>query len=955
MNLPLKLANKGDGIMAPKKKSMSGIIVAALFLLLTVFLALHGAGAYSDIQDRVNGAKGFEALSFYTSAFEARVSTPAVIEWTEHSRNWLFVGAFIWFIVVAYVATSKRNTIAGKEHGTAKWGNPSNIKDLLSASILKREIKKAKSAKYFISRIFAKRRVVKECKADGAALKAQLLKALNESRDRQKENGSFNKRLYKEDKKKLDAEVKSKVNKALIDSWEPFLLKKNLRTEAASINEKYKQGFYTLAEKKRQAALCNSSYKGALKKFYQGKGKIKGLKEQYADADAILTDSERISIHNLKLNNNILILGGSGSGKTRGFVLPNILQAHSSFVVTDPKGEILEKAGHFLKNVKGYDVRVLNLDNKALSDGYNPFAYIHPERDGYEERVLMLIEAIIINTDGGEKKGGSDPFWDKAEKLFLQAIFFFTCDGFVVSERNMNTVLSLIGMLQIAEDEDRYDSDLDCFAKIFERLHGSGHIGVQQYKEFRTKASGKTAKSIVISAVARLAPFRTAGVRKLFGHDSMGLDMLGEKKMAVFVIVPPTDTTFNFIAGMLFTQMFQELQHCATEVHKHDGQRLPVPVRFILDEFANTCTIPNFVKILAYARSFGIGIVPILQSLEQIKNMYKDEWGVVVDNCNTLLFLGRITHMDTLEYMSKLLGKGTFDKKTTGRTRSKHGSSSQNWDVVGRELMDVSEIRKLPNDRCLLVFSGRDPFYSKKYEYTSHPNYRHTSDGNSSLSFHFEPSPIPELQRDAAFAEGNAPAPDVPQAAPSANSVVDIEEISISFDSRPLLNYMGNEFNHLVPVPDEDLSVDDGEDALSDEQIDELFNALIGKEADEEANKMLSLSAYITEEMEELANNEIQMTVDPISTAACLGRLARDLLPIPNDELSVDDGEPALSEGQTDMIVSALEDADCDAEGLDDLLAQSNDILGDVINSLIDSLPPELRETFGPMDDRASA
>jgi len=490
----------------------------------------------------------------------------------------------------------------------------------------------------------------------------------------------------------------------------------------------------SIAHKKQ----LTKQYRRELRNFYNGKSRKQALIERYRNADAILTATERISIFNYKLNNNILVMGGSGSGKTRGFLMPNILQAHSSFVVTDPKGEILEKSGHFLLK-KGYKIRVLNLDNKAASDGYNPFVYIHPERQGYEERVLSLIEAIIVNTDGAEQKGGGDPFWGKAERLFLQAIFFFVADGLPKHLRNMNSVLGLISWLKIEEEKDEMDSKLDRFAEDFAKKFGDDHIGVEQYREFRSKASGKTAKSIVISAVARLAPFRASSIKKIFSQDTMNLETLGEEKMAIFVVVPPTDNTFNFIAGMLFTQMFQELQYCATEKYKHKGQRLPVPVRFLLDEFANTCTIPNFVKILAYARSFGIGIVPILQSLEQIKNMYKDEWGVVVDNCNVLLYLGSIAHMDTLEYMSKLLGKATFDKKTTGRTRGGKGSSSQNWDVIGRELLDPSEIRKIPKEDCLLVVGGRNPFYSKKFDYTTHPNYIYTSDANPAYSYHHVP------------------------------------------------------------------------------------------------------------------------------------------------------------------------------------------------------------------------
>ncbi len=604
-------------------------IIAAVSLLIIMYLAIQFGMA---ITDKVNIEKrnqtvitGLDSYVLITSQFESRItSLTLTFKFNSHVRTCLFWSICIWSIAALYYFTARRNYIAGKEYGTARWGKEKDISDLFACNLMKADIKKV-------------------------------------SGDNAEE-------------------------------------------------------------------------------------KIKAIKKKYKNADALFTKTERISIYNYVLNNNTLILGGSGSGKTRGFVMPNILQAHSSYVVTDPKGEILEKAGYFLEKKKGYKIHVLNLDDKAKSDGYNPFYYIHPEREGYEERVLMLIEAIIVNTDGGEKKGSSDPFWDKAERLFLQAIFFFTCDGFCEEEQNMNTVLKLIAMLELGEEEDNKDSKLDYFVEIFAEEHGEDHIGVQQYREFRGKASGKTAKSIVISAVARLAPFRTKAVSRIFSYDSMELDRLGEEKTAVFVVVPPTDTTFNFIAGMLFTQMFQELQYCATQVHKHEGQRLPVPVRFILDEFANTCTIPQFVKILAYARSFGVGIVPILQSLEQIKNMYKDEWGVIIDNCNTLLYLGSITHMDTLEYMVKLLGKATYDKKTSGRTRGRSGSSSQNFDVIGRDLMDSAEIRKMPKKDCILVVGGRNPFYSEKFAYETHPNYKYTSDANSSLSYEYIPPKKEEVE-----------------------------------------------------------------------------------------------------------------------------------------------------------------------------------------------------------------
>jgi hypothetical protein len=303
----------------------------------------------------------------------------------------------------------------------------------------------------------------------------------------------------------------------------------------------------------------------------------------------------------------------------------------------------------------------------------------------------------------------------------------------------MNTVLDLMSWLQLEEEQDEKNSDLDLFFGAFADRFGSDHIAVQQYREFRDKASGKTAKSIVISASARLSPFRISEVKRIFSRDSMCLDMVGEEKTAVFVVVPPTNVTFNFIAGMLFTQLFQELNHCALNKHKHDGQRLPVPCRFILDEFANTCKIPNFVQILAYARSLGVGITTILQSLEQIKNLYKDEWGVIVDNSNTLLYLGAVTHMDTLEYISKLLGKGTFDKSNYSRTRGRQGSSSTSTDKIGRELLDPAEIRKMKKSMCLFFVGGKNPYYSQKIDMRRHKNYKYTADANKENIYTYKP------------------------------------------------------------------------------------------------------------------------------------------------------------------------------------------------------------------------
>lgn len=828
--------------MKPKKKSnidylFAGIVLlVAIFISLNVGMALTDTGALEEAQGVVTeGSVGFNT---FFDCFNDRIeNNPFDYSWNENVKNSLMWGCFIWFIVIAYWFTSKKKYILGKEYGTAEWGKQKDISDLFAVNLMNKELKQAKQVKSKLGRYFAKKKVIKTCKRISDEIKAVEMGRLEQWKaDHMPQDKKLNKEQktakkevveeYEKRKAKIEETARQRAEDAIIEAWKPNKLKQQYEIELAEISDKYQKKITIITEEQKAAAekRAEKDYNDNLRSFYSGKGRIEKIKKKYENADALFTKTERISIFNYALNNNTMILGGSGSGKTRDFVIPNILQAHSSFVITDPKGEILEKAGYFLETVKGYKIKVLNLDDKSKSDGYNPFVYIHPDRQGYEERVLMLIESIIINTDGGEKKGGSDPFWDKAERLFLQAIFFFTCDGFVPEEQTMNTVLALIGMLQIGEEEDNKDSDLDFFAEIFKKQHGEEHIGVQQYKEFREKASGKTAKSIVISAVARLAPFRTSAVRRIFSFDTMNLDRLGEEYTAVFVVVPPTDTTFNFIAGMLFTQMFQELQYCATQIHKHDGQKLPIPVRFILDEFANTCTIPQFVKILAYARSFGIGIVPILQSLEQIKNMYKDEWGVIVDNCNTLLYLGSITHMDTLEYMSKLLGKGTFDKKTTGRTRGKSGSSSQNFDVIGRDLMDTAEIRKLPKTNCLFVVGGRNPFFSEKYDYSTHPNYKYTSDGNKSYSFDYLPPEAPKSARQIETEENNRNNEKQKQIADRVNAIMEhvnnsAEEIQMSFNAQNLLNCMGQAFAHLTPIRDELINTDDGSEKSIDEEM----------------------------------------------------------------------------------------------------------------------------------------
>ena len=900
--------------MKPKKKSSLEYFIAAGLLLIVVYFALHLGMAMTEAaaieaeqqtaQETVQsgGAATFELVM---QRFEIRLADSSLsfaFEWNENVRTCLMWGCFLWFIFCAYWFTSKKKYITGKEYGTAEWGTQKDISDLFAENIMKKELRQAKQVKTPIGRYFAKSEVYNACRKNvGEKVSHELAKLeqwkkqnLPTGKSLTKEQRADKKAVLKEyakRKKEIAANGEEWFSLAVMEAWQPNKLKALYQQELADIEKQYQQRLVIVSEEQKKTAEreAKNRYNTAIKDFYNSKEKVDKIKKKYENADALFTKTERMSIYNYVLNNNTLILGGAGSGKTRGFVVPNILQAHSSFVITDPKGEILEKVGYFLEKVKGYKVRVLNLDDKTKSDCYNPFIYIHPERAGYEERVLALIEAIIINTDGGEKKSGSDPFWDKAERLFLQAIFFFVCDGFPIEERNMNTVLNLIGMLEISEEQDQKNSRLDIFARIFEENHGADHIGVQQYKEFRDKASGKTAKSIVISAVARLAPFRAREVRRIFNCDTMSLEALGEEKTAIFVVVPPTDTTFNFVAGMLFTQMFQELQYCATQVHKHDGQRLPVPVRFILDEFANTCTIPQFPKILAYARSFGIGIVPILQSLEQIKNMYKDEWGVIVDNCNSLLFLGSITHKDTLEYMSSLLGKGTFDKKTTGRTRGRSGSSSQNFDVIGRELMDAAEIRKLPKKDCLLVLGGRNPFYSEKYHYETHPNYKYTSDGNPEYSYEYTPALVPksnrEIENELTHREDEI---NVRVSATMEQVNAEVAKFSFNLNAQQILNSMGQTFTHLVPIDDNLLNVNDGE-AFDEQSVFDILDR--ENEADEQLVAGIYEKVVATREKVEESVSENNLITNPVETLKRVVAIGENLAPAREEVTAVNDGE----------------------------------------------------------------
>lgn len=727
--------------MEPRKKDVMDYIVPIIGVLIAIFLALHMAMAYENVKNKAvnhdymneNGEmvknRTFNYGAFFSQVGKQLNKQPSNIKFVESTPKFLLGAGFICLIAIGYKWTSQKKFINGKEYGSSEWGKPEQIKKLRSKAIEKNEIREIKKSK--------------------------------------------------KDRHEKDVEIKN-------------------------------------------------------------------IKEKYKSADIIFTQTEKICMYNKEINNNTLIIGGSGSGKTRGYVLPNILQCNKgkyspSIIVTDPKGEIISKVGKYLVEC-GYDIKVLNLKEQSKSFCFNPFKYILDEN--FEEGISSLVSCIMNSRSEEKEQTNKDPFWDDMAKVLLKAIFYAIYEGFPEEERNMSTVMEVFRWFEISDDDNRYSNPtkLDKFFEVFgdkdgtlkvakkinafyieyytkyskrvqyntlpidlktikEKiaipLNSSNDVEINKYKEeinyiikiirenefemkeilelsnkaiteidkykeerqnsyygmekpigvvmyekygdvnvnpalrnwedFRTKCKGKTAQSVTATALAKLSPFDEKEIRRIFSKDEMELDLVGERKTAIFVVLPPTNETYNFIANVFYTQLFEQLEYCATVKH---NQQLPVPVRFILDEFYNTGKIPNFKNILSYARSFGISISIILQSLDQIKEMYEKSWGLIVDNCSTILYLGAIKHSETLEYISKLLGKGTFDKKTYSRTKGRQSSSSTSFDKIGRDLLDPAEIQKIDRKKCLLFVSGCNPYFSNKFNYKTHINYKKTSDFN---------------------------------------------------------------------------------------------------------------------------------------------------------------------------------------------------------------------------------
>lgn len=424
-------------------------------------------------------------------------------------------------------------------------------------------------------------------------------------------------------------------------------------------------------------------------------------------------------------NKNVLVIGGSGSGKTRFFVKPNLMQMHSSYVVTDPKGTIVLECGKMLEN-HGYEIKILNTINFKKSMKYNPFAYLKSEKD-----ILKMVQTIIANTKGEGEKAGED-FWIKAEKLYYTALIGYIYYEAPREEKNFKTLLDMIDASEVREDDESYMNPIDRLFEALEKKHPT-HFAVKQYKKYKL-AAGKTAKSILISCGARLAPFDIEELRELMSEDEMALDTIGDKKTALFVIISDTDDTFNFVVSIMYSQLFNLLCDKADDVY---GGRLPVHVRFLLDEFANIGLIPKFEKLIATIRSREISASIILQSQSQLKAIYKDHADTIIGNCDSTLFLGG-KEKTTLKELSETLGKETIDLYNTSETRSNQKSFGLNYQKVGKELMSQDEITVMDGGKCIFQLRGVRPFLSDKFDITKHKNYKLLEDYDKKNLFDVE-------------------------------------------------------------------------------------------------------------------------------------------------------------------------------------------------------------------------
>ena len=446
--------------------------------------------------------------------------------------------------------------------------------------------------------------------------------------------------------------------------------------------------------------------------------------------NVILTQTERLMMSNrpkdpkTARNKNVLVVGGSGSGKTRFFIKPNLMQLHSSYVVTDPKGSIAVECGKLML-CNGYKVKIFNSINFKKSHHYNPFAYIHSEKD-----ILKLVTTLIANTKGDGKSG--DDFWQKAETLLYTALIGYIHYEAPEEEQNFATLIEFINAMEVREDDETFENNVDlAFKELAQRE--PNHFAVRQYKKYKL-AAGKTAKSINISCGARLAPFDIQELREITMYDELELDTLGDRKTALFLIMSDTDSTFNFLISMIYSQLFNLLCEKADDVY---GGRLPVHVRCLIDECANIGQIPNLEKLMATIRSREISACLVLQAQSQLKALYKDNADTIIGNCDSSIFLGG-KEPGTLKELNQALGKETIDTFNTGESRGREVSHSLNYQKLGKDLATIDELAVLDGGKCILQLRGVRPFLSDKYDITKHPNYKYLSDANPRNAFDIE-------------------------------------------------------------------------------------------------------------------------------------------------------------------------------------------------------------------------
>lgn len=446
--------------------------------------------------------------------------------------------------------------------------------------------------------------------------------------------------------------------------------------------------------------------------------------------NVILTQTERLTMNNrpkdpkTARNKNVLIVGGSGSGKTRFWLKPNLMQCHSSYVVTDPKGSVVIECGRLLLR-EGYKIKILNTINFKKSMHYNPFAYLHSEKD-----ILKLVTTLVANTKGEGKSG--DDFWQKAETLLYTALIGYLYYEAPIEEQNFGTLIELINVSEVREDDEGFENPVDLMFKELAQREPN-HFAVRQYAKYKL-AAGKTAKSILISCGARMAPFDIQELRDITAYDELELDTLGDRKTALFIIISDTDDTFNFLASMVYTQLFNLLCDKADDVY---GGRLPIHVRCLIDECANIGQIPKLEKLMATIRSREISACLVLQAQSQLKALYKDNCDTIIGNCDSSVFLGG-KEPTTLKELSAALGKETIDTFNTGESRGREISHSLNYQKLGKELMSQDELAVMDGGKCILQLRGVRPFLSDKYDITKHPNYKYLSDADPRNAFDIE-------------------------------------------------------------------------------------------------------------------------------------------------------------------------------------------------------------------------